>query len=191
MTDAGISPEINQNIESVTGDDIAAFSEDLLNKISHYSDDKPLNELFDGDSYLANGIMPALSEEFLKTIKNSNRLIPKDPAFRLIKAIFGVSPSEVKLALDGYTGSYDDVNKLCSLSEGDRIQISREDMQIVGRILGKLFANHGLAGRSIKEVKPGLGDLVVERQKLLDTSRDRLSLLDTILEQFSNLSSTK
>ena len=156
-------------------------------------DGKPLNELYtDGsDKYLAEGIIPSFHEAIKNTYNESQKYIPKESLYKAIWMLSSIRLSDDALSLDRYTGYSDEIKDLHTLSEESPIQLSSEDLKDVGRIIGNLIGHHAVIERPLSEIKPQSGDLEEERSRLLSTSKDRLELLDTILDQLKTNDFTK
>lgn len=165
--------------------EIRAFSGQLVDNLIPLMEGKPTQEIFTDPSQtsLAEGVVPSFIKGFNETAENSRGFIPKEPLYAALWTLTGVRLSEPKLALDRYTGYPDEIKDIHPLRGEITINVSQEDMADVGRTLGGLFANHALAGRSLTELKPQLGDLGDKRSALLLESKDRLRLLDTILSE--------
>lgn len=171
--------------QKITGADIDEFSRKFLDNTASILDGKPLSELYSEGTQkqLAERIIPTFQIAAKDTVEQSQKLIPKEPLYKIIWALTAIKLSDNALALDRYTGYSEELDKLHTLSNEQTIQVSTQDLEEVGRILGNLVAHHALVGRPISELKPNLGDLEDERSKLLTTSKDRLQLLDTILDK--------
>ena len=183
------SPDIKKSPEySFTGAEIVDFSNALRKNI-----DLALKGEQIGDSReLSEGIIPGFASTSEKIVEQSQNFIPKEPLHAVIWAISGIRLSGAKLALERYEGSFDEIEALQPLAKGESIKASQKDMEDVGKTLGQLLANHGLAGRRLTQLKPHLGDLGHKRSELFETGKmDQLRLLDTVLQTLSQSKSKK
>ena len=177
------SPDIKKSPEySFTGAEIVDFSNALRKNI-----DLALKGEQIGDSReLSEGIIPGFASTSERIVEQSQSFIPKEPLHAVIWAISGIRLSGAKLALERYEGSFDEIEALQPLAKGESIKVSKKDMKDVGKTLGQLLANHGLAGRRLTQLKPHLGDLGHKRSELFEAGNmNELRLLDTILQTLS------
>lgn len=160
---------------------VIRFSKQLIENIDKALEAKPIG----ADENLTDGMLPSLAIAAKETMERSQKLIPREPLFAVIWAVTGIRLSEDKLALDRYEGIAEELDKLQPLTSGESINLSLNDLQDIGTTLGELLAHHALAGRSLKRLKPNLGDLGYKRSELQIESKDKLRFLDTVLQEIS------
>ena len=145
----------------------------------------------------SNGEFPKLTQEIgqslvngmQETVRSYTKLIPKDP----IRAVLWVAIGPFAKIGQEKTGAETDLYawkkitdhpiKPNPLDDNETIQISTQDMNDVGKVLGNLLANLALATKDPADIDPNRGKLGDARYKWSIESKDKLRLIDTLLHE--------
>lgn len=187
--------------ESVySGDILLAYCSKLRNNIPSIFDKFVNNESLkleerfpEGiETEIAQNMVPSIMEGARLVVDNARGFLPKDP----VRAVFwvfmgplakiGAHESEGRKALDsGEEYEVKELKKLNPIKSGESINLSKQDLKDVGRVVGELMANHVLANRDFSEIKANRGNLGRIRNAWAIESKDKLRLLDTVVSSIT------
>ena len=202
MSDAPI-PKDTESIRppeetKFSGTEIKGFMQGLKQNIdpifNHWDERRNWENLFPEKSQfaLAESFLTGFVEGASNTDQKYNRLVPKGAARAFVwvflgpLAKIGAKEEEATEALDGNKEyAMKEIAELHPIQENESIQLTDEDVNSVGKVVGELMWNLKLAGRETSDIQPSKGNLGRTRMKWALNSKDRLRFLDTFLYKSS------